>query len=150
MNNIKLTVDLDGKLPPIWIDANLIEQVILNMLVNAQHSIETSGSIVVKTRSVTKAAPTGDGSLSMAEIQITDSGCGISEKNLQRIFDPFFTTKEVGKGTGLGLSVSHGIVKAHGGTIEVESKVGTGSTFHILLPLQPAKDAAIQSVGSDR
>ena len=76
----------------------------------------------------------------MAEIDITDTGCGISEKNLQRIFDPFFTTKEVGRGTGLGLSVSHGIVKAHGGSIEVESTVGKGSSFHVYLPVGPAGD----------
>ncbi len=73
----------------------------------------------------------------MVEISIVDTGCGIPEKNLQRIFDPFFTSKEVGKGTGLGLSVSHGIVEAHGGMIEVESKVGEGSTFRIFLPLTP-------------
>ena len=74
----------------------------------------------------------------MVEISIIDTGCGIPEENLQRIFDPFFTSKEVGKGTGLGLSVSHGIVKAHGGVIEVESKVGEGSTFRIYLPLDAA------------
>lgn len=150
LNNISLTVDLDENLPLIWIDANLIEQVILNMLVNAQHSIDSGGGIVVKTRSVTRATAKepGSGSLRMAEIEITDSGCGISEKNLQRIFDPFFTTKEVGKGTGLGLSVSHGIVKAHGGNIEVESKVGKGSTFRVYLPLRPAEDAASRSDGS--
>jgi len=73
----------------------------------------------------------------MVEISIIDTGCGISEQNLRRIFDPFFTSKDVGKGTGLGLSVSHGIVEAHGGVIEVQSKVGEGSTFSVLLPLLP-------------
>ncbi|TRZ67756.1 MAG: HAMP domain-containing protein [Rhodocyclaceae bacterium] len=150
LNNITLKVDLDGNLPPIWIDGNLIEQVILNILVNAQHSIENGGSIVVKTRSAMRpASPKRDHEfVPMAEIEITDSGCGISEKNLQRIFDPFFTTKAVGKGTGLGLSVSHGIVKAHGGTIEVASQVGKGSTFHVFLPLKAAPNGDIQDVGS--
>lgn len=141
LENIDLVVELDDKLPPIWIDANLIEQVILNILVNAQHSIENGGRISVRTRIVNpQTTAAGDAMLvPMAEIEIADSGCGISEKNLQRIFDPFFTTKEVGKGTGLGLSVSHGIVKAHGGSIEVESKVGSGSTFRVFLPLRPVE-----------
>ena len=78
----------------------------------------------------------------MVEISIIDTGCGIPEENLQRIFDPFFTTKEVGKGTGLGLSISYGIVTAHGGTIEVESRVGTGTTFRIYLPIEPRPDDA--------
>jgi two-component system NtrC family sensor kinase len=73
----------------------------------------------------------------MVELSIIDTGCGIPEKDLKRIFDPFFSSKEVGKGTGLGLSVSHGIVKAHGGAIEVESTVGEGSAFRIYLPLNP-------------
>jgi signal transduction histidine kinase len=71
----------------------------------------------------------------MAEIRVTDTGCGIPEENLQRIFDPFFTTKGVGKGTGLGLSVSHGTIAAHGGVIEVDSTVGVGTEFRIYLPL---------------
>ena len=73
----------------------------------------------------------------MVVISVVDTGCGIPEKNLRRIFDPFFTSKDVGKGTGLGLSVSHGIIEAHGGLIEVESKVGEGSTFRVFLPLNP-------------
>jgi signal transduction histidine kinase len=71
----------------------------------------------------------------MVEITVADTGCGISEEILQKIFDPFFTTKGVGKGTGLGLSVSHGTIEAHGGLIEVESKVGIGTVFRIYLPL---------------
>jgi two-component system NtrC family sensor kinase len=71
----------------------------------------------------------------MVELTIADTGCGIAEQDLPRIFDPFFTSKEVGKGTGLGLSVSHGIVKAHGGTIKAESEVGQGTTLRIYLPM---------------
>ncbi len=69
-------------------------------------------------------------------VSITDTGCGIPEHNRKKIFDPFFTSKAVGKGTGLGLSVTYGIVRAHGGTIEVESTEGVGTTFRILLPLE--------------
>jgi two-component system NtrC family sensor kinase len=79
----------------------------------------------------------------MVEISIVDTGCGIAENDLRRIFDPFFTTKGVGQGTGLGLSVSHGIVKAHGGAIEVESEVGVGTQFRVYLPLEsPASGEA--------
>jgi two-component system NtrC family sensor kinase len=85
----------------------------------------------------------------MVEISIIDTGCGIPEKNLKRIFDPFFTSKEVGKGTGLGLSVSHGIIRAHGGLIDVESTVGKGSTFRIYLPLKPPSGEA-ESSGSSQ
>jgi len=137
VNNIEITTDLDEELPAIWLDENLVKQVIMNMLVNAQHAIEDEGRINIRTRLIgagdcpdTIGEP-GD----MAEITITDTGSGIPENDLQRIFDPFFTTKGVGKGTGLGLSVSHGTIEAHGGIIEVESTVGKGTEFRIFLPL---------------
>ena len=137
LRDIEITVHLDRTLPPIWIDADQIKQVIMNMLVNAQHAVEEKGSITVSTRrSLDPRAPASEPK-PMVEISIVDTGCGIPEANLRRIFDPFFTSKDVGKGTGLGLSVSHGIVEAHGGLIEVESKVGEGSTFRVLLPLTP-------------
>jgi two-component system NtrC family sensor kinase len=121
------------------VDADLIKQVIMNMLVNAQHAIEHEGSITVRSRRFPqpKSPEPGGQPVPMVEISIIDTGCGIPENNLKRIFDPFFTSKEVGKGTGLGLSVSHGIVRAHGGVIEVESTVGKGSTFRIYLPQEP-------------
>ena len=71
----------------------------------------------------------------MVRITVSDTGSGISEENQKKLFDPFFTTKEVGKGTGLGLSVTYGIVNSHGGTIEVQSAVGEGTAFSVLLPL---------------
>ncbi len=142
--DIEIIMDLDRNLPAVWVDADLIKQVIMNMLVNAQHAIENEGGITVCTRRAPepKCAEPGMAAVPMVEISVIDSGCGIPEKNLKRIFDPFFTSKEVGKGTGLGLSVSHGIIRAHGGIIEVESTVGKGSTFRIYLPLEPpAADA---------
>ncbi len=148
MREAKISTELDRELPLIWIDANMIEQVIMNMLVNAQHAIEQrkrddgalDGRIVVRTRRAARdrAPNPGEAPEPMLEIEIEDNGCGIAEVDLRRIFDPFFTSKEVGRGTGLGLSVSHGIVKAHGGDIEVESSPGMGSTFRVFLPLHAA------------
>ena len=132
LRDIGITMDLDPALPLAWVDADLVKQVIMNMLVNAQHAIEEKGSITVRTRARAGAVPA-------VEIAIIDTGCGIAPANLTRIFDPFFTTKGVGKGTGLGLSVSHGIVTAHGGSIDVKSEVGSGTTFTVRLPVQPAE-----------
>jgi len=134
--DIDIIMDLEESLPAIWIDEDLIGQVIMNMLVNARHAIEGKGTIRVRTRNCPerqKSDETGERG-SMIEIAISDTGCGIPEDNLQRIFDPFFTTKSVGKGTGLGLSVSHGTVRAHGGEIEVDSTVGEGTQFRVYLP----------------
>lgn len=145
LRNIEITANLDRTLPPLWIDGDQVKQVIMNMLVNAQHAVEEKGDITVSTRRV--SGKTGE---PMVEISIVDTGCGIPEENLQRIFDPFFTSKHVGKGTGLGLSVSHGIVQAHGGRIEVESKVAEGSTFRVFLPLKPPVTEPGPNSGSDR
>jgi len=137
LRDIDISLDLDRSLPPIWIDADQIKQVIMNMLVNAQHAVEEKGSITIITQRARDPRAGASEHKPMVAISIVDTGCGIPEKNLKRIFDPFFTSKDVGKGTGLGLSVSHGIVEAHGGLIEVESKVGEGSTFRVFLPLTP-------------
>src|SRR5476649_3015290 len=145
--DIEIAMDLDPDLPQVWVDADLIKQVIMNMLVNAQHAIEDAGSITVRTRPcpAPKSPEPGMPSVPMVEMAVIDTGRGIPIQNLKRIFDPFFTSKEVGKGTGLGLSVSHGIVRAHGGAIEVESTVGNGSTFRIYLPLEPPAGEAESS-----
>ena len=148
LRDIEITLDLDPELPPVWVDADLIKQVIMNMLVNAQHAIEDEGQHhgphpPLPSR---RARSPAREPVPMVEIAIIDTGCGIPEKNLQRIFDPFFTSKEVGKGTGLGLSVSHGIVKAHGGTIEVESTVGRG----IHVPRLPARGSARRRDASEQ
>ena len=128
-----------------------MKQVIMNILVNAQHAIEEKGSITVRSRHAPETSGPGPGAKPepMVELSVIDTGCGIPEQNLKRIFDPFFTSKELGKGTGLGLSVSHGIVSAHGGWIKVESTVGEGSTFHVYLPVEPPP-GDVESGGSDR
>jgi two-component system NtrC family sensor kinase len=140
LQQVEISIDLDPGLPQIWGDADLIKQVILNLLVNAQQAIDGKGNITVRSRPCAGVASTGSEAVSMVEIAVIDTGCGIPQANLQRIFDPFFTSKEVGKGTGLGLSVSYGIVKAHGGKITVESVIGTGTTFRIYLPIMPPSD----------
>ena len=135
----RCTVERDfGDVPPIPCNAGRIGQVIMNMLVNAAHAIpETGGTVAVAT------ATEGD----HAVVTIRDDGCGMDAGTAARIFDPFFTTKAVGAGTGLGLSVSHGIVEEHGGRIEVASAPGRGTTFRILLPLQPAPAPAAGMIG---
>lgn len=138
LRNIDITLELDHALPQVWVDPNQIKQVVMNLLVNAQHAIDERGSITIRTRLL--PAPAAD-QVPMVEFSITDTGAGIPAENLQRIFDPFFTTK-TGKGTGLGLSVSHGIVEAHGGTIFVESQVGKGSIFRVTLPLVRAPEVS--------
>jgi two-component system, NtrC family, sensor kinase len=113
-----------------------INQVILNLLVNAFQAIESAhregGHIGVRTQRQ------GEEML----IEISDSGCGVPAEHLSRLFDPFFTTKDVGEGTGLGLSITHNIVTAHGGRIEVESQPGQGSCFRVYLPLRERRQQA--------
>jgi signal transduction histidine kinase len=104
-----------------------INQVFLNLLMNALQACSRGGSIRVRTQ----AEPGG------GRVDVEDTGCGIKPEHLPRVFEPFFTTKPVGQGTGLGLSISYGIVREHGGTIEVESTVGRGSVFRVRLPSQP-------------
>lgn len=120
-----------GDLPEIECLPSQLNQVFMNMLVNAGQAIETKGVITIRT------AVEG----SVAHISISDTGKGISPENLQRVFDPFFTTKAVGEGTGLGLSLSYGIVQKHNGRIEVTSEVGVGTSFHIWLPVRRANQA---------
>ena len=113
-----------GQLPPVRCVAAQINQVVLNLLLNAVHAIEHKGSITVRTGC----------DAATAWIEVADTGKGMTPEVLKRIFEPFYTTKPVGQGTGLGLSLSYDIVKKHGGRIEVSSEPGHGSTFRIILP----------------
>jgi PAS domain S-box-containing protein len=132
-NNIGICVNLASDLPQIMADYHQIQQVVLNIIINAEQALVESkrrGRITVTTSLVKHNI----------RISIGDNGPGISNDNIGRIFDPFFTTKEVGKGTGLGLSVCHGIVTAHSGKIYVESQEGKGSTFVVELPAIAGKE----------
>jgi signal transduction histidine kinase len=121
-----------GDLPIVTGFPQQLNQVFMNMLVNAAQAIEKSGEIKITTAVVAD----------MVEIRISDTGCGIPEENRSRIFDPFFTTKDVGKGTGLGMNIAYNIIKKHKGDIRVESKVGEGTTFIVRLPAA-AETAAV-------
>jgi signal transduction histidine kinase len=109
-----------------------LEQVLLNLIVNAAQALAEEGTIRVRT------AARGE----EVVIAVADDGCGIAAELLDRIFDPFFTTKPAGEGTGLGLSISHEIVRRHGGRIEVRSQPGRGSEFLVMLPAAPGSLAA--------
>jgi len=121
---IRMVREMDRDLPEIVGDASQLHQVLVNLVVNAIQAMPHGGTLTVRT-----LKRNGE-----AELVVEDTGTGMSEEILKQIFVPFFTTKQVGQGTGLGLAVVHGIVTAHGGTIEVESKVGKGTRFRVRLP----------------
>jgi signal transduction histidine kinase len=127
LNQVRPEADLDTTLPLLSANANQLQQVFINFLVNAQQAMEgKKGTIRITTRRA-------EGNT--VELRFADTGPGIPEEIRKRLFEPFFTTKPVGKGTGLGLSVSYGIIKDHAGEITVESEVGKGTTFVVRLPL---------------
>ena len=130
-NEIKYKAEVTkeyGNLPPVQCLPSQLNQVYMNLLVNAAQSMRSRGAIRIATG-------TRD---DCVWVKISDTGSGIPEANIPRLFDPFFTTKPVGQGTGLGLSLSYGIVKKHNGRIDVESQVGVGTTFTIVLPIVQA------------
>ena len=129
----KCTVEKDyGDLPQIHCNLGQLNQVFMNILVNASHAIEEKGTITISTRHIDNHNNTEE---EYIEIKISDTGSGIPEDKLTRIFEPFFTTKPVGKGTGLGMSIAYDIIKKHRGEIFVESELGKGTIFTIQLPL---------------
>ncbi len=134
-HNIKITTELTPGLPDIRGDASQLEQVFMNLLINAADAMNDRGSIKIATR-MQRVDDTD-----YVEIEFTDTGPGIPEEYMDRLFEPFFTTKPPGKGTGLGLSVSHGIVKKHGGHIRVRSTPGKGTSFFIRLPVPAKQDS---------
>ncbi len=127
MQQIKIKKELASDLPKINGNSNQLQQVLLNLLINAEHAMEGSpGTVTVSTRLIGSE---------QIEIAVRDTGPGIPENILHKLFEPFFTTKPTGKGTGMGLSVSFGIIKDHGGEIRPESKPGDGAAFIITLPI---------------
>lgn len=126
-------VELDrdyGELPLVDCYAGQLNQVWMNLLANAAQAVKNGGKVRVATRQ--------DGETVI--ITISDTGCGIAPEHLKKVFDPFFTTKPVGEGTGLGLSVTYSIIERHGGTINVESDPGKGTTFTVVIPIDATRN----------
>ncbi len=137
--DIALDVRYASNLPPVFADAGMFEQVLLNLAVNAREAMPKGGRLDISLKTAAfnqnNASPHADARPgTFVALTVTDSGCGIARENLDHIFEPFFTTKDVGRGSGLGLATVYGIVKQHSGWISVESEVGRGTTFEIHLP----------------
>lgn len=127
LNNITLNLNIPDKIFYIKGNSSKLEEVFINIMLNAVHAMKDNGFLTIDI--------SPDGENKSVLVKISDTGHGIPEEDLKNIFEPFFTTKAVGEGTGLGLSVSHGIIKEINGEIRVESKVGIGSTFTVIVPL---------------
>jgi signal transduction histidine kinase len=128
-NGIDVERHLDPNLPEIMVDYFQMQQVFMNIIINAEYfmiKMHNAGTLTITTKKEN----------STVRISIADDGPGITPENLGRIFDPFFTTKEAGRGTGLGLSICHGIVSEHGGQIYVRSQLGKGATIFVDLPIK--------------
>jgi signal transduction histidine kinase len=125
LQHIQTVKELDPSLPNLMADFDQLHQVCTNLILNAIQAMPQGGKLTIRTSA-------GNGQLKM---EIHDTGCGISPKNMRKLFTPFFTTKQEVKGVGLGLAISYGIIQRHNGKIEVHSKEGEGTTFTICLPL---------------
>jgi len=125
--NVKIVTEFGADMPQIQADPAQLEAVFVNLITNAAEAMPEGGTLTLRTRS----GPAG-----LVTVEVADTGTGISPENLTKIFTPFFTTKKVGKGTGLGLAISYGIVKMHRGQINIQSEVGKGTTFIVILPIR--------------
>jgi signal transduction histidine kinase len=136
---VRLQTDF-GQLPPVLCHPGKLNQVFLNLLANAVQACDCGDSVTARTRfDASPPSPLPGTATGEVVVEVQDTGSGIRPEHRARLFEPFFTTKPVGQGTGLGLSVSFGVVRDHGGAIEVESEVGKGSTFRVRLPLRPPR-----------
>jgi two-component system NtrC family sensor kinase len=132
LEKVNFVCNLSPDLPSVQADPDQLEQVFINLFNNAAEAMSEGGSITVTTRMLDR---------SFVEIKLEDNGCGISAEDVGRLFTPFFTTKAPGKGTGLGLSIVYGIIKMHKGQITVESQIGRGTIFTIILPVELTRSA---------
>jgi two-component system NtrC family sensor kinase len=133
VDNIGVVLELDADLPPTTADSHQLQQVFLNLITNARHAmVERGGRGTLTLRTLVELGQSGE----LIRVEVSDTGIGIPEQDLQKIFNPFFTTKPVGQGTGLGLSICFGIVKEHDGQIWAESQLGAGTRVSITLPVR--------------
>jgi len=130
---VEFSVQVPPDLPPFRMDSEQLHQVLLNLVLNGVQAIESEGKLTIAAKVDTTGGP---GQADLVEISVSDTGAGIPPESLERIFRPFFTTKR--GGTGLGLSLCRRIIRQHGGTLTVESKLGKGSRFIIRLPMRAA------------
>jgi two-component system NtrC family sensor kinase len=143
---VQVRAELDAALPSIPGDDRKLQQVLLNLIVNAEYAMHRQETRVLSVRTAWEDAPDGGRVL----VEVTDTGTGMAPELVKHIFEPFFTTKPAGVGTGLGLSVSYGIIHAHGGTITVRSTPGVGSTFVVVLPIRAQQLPAPAPTSSGR
>jgi CheY-like chemotaxis protein len=151
---ITIHLQLDASVAIVSADAAQIEQVLMNLAINASHAMPTGGKLTITTQTVIldEAYCQGKEGLApghYARLSVIDTGRGMDRETLAHIFDPFFTTKELGKGTGLGLSMVHGIIQNHRGHISCTSKPGRGTRFDLLLPALPLDAEAANGEGPD-
>jgi len=125
--NIKIVKNFKPDMPMLFIDGDQIQQVFMNIVINAADAMAGNGGTLTIKTEVRNGG---------AEISFIDTGCGMTREQLSKLFTPFFTTKETGKGTGLGLAISYGIIQSHSGEIEAESEIGRGSTLKVKLPVE--------------
>jgi len=149
---ISVRTELEPDVPAISGDVSQIEQMLMNLVINARDAMPEGGELIIKTRMVDLTEGSlpilaGIRSGAYVHLSISDNGTGIPDGYIDRIYEPFFTTKEVGKGTGLGLAMVYGIVKEHKGYISVESEQGRGTTFHVYLPLSGTPDRQLRESG---
>jgi signal transduction histidine kinase len=135
--HITLSAVLDEELPPVEVDASLVQQALINLVINARDVLVDGGTITVRTRALLES------DASFAQLEVEDDGPGIDEAHRARIFEPFFTTKAVGKGSGLGLAMVHGTVAQHGGSVRVTSRPGSGSCFTLRFPAAVARPGSV-------
>ena len=145
--DILFQITLEPRLRRIKADRGQMEQVLLNLVVNARDAMPRGGALAIETRNVAPGLAEGGGAVvEHVALTVSDTGCGMDEETMARIFDPFFTTKEKGKGTGLGLATVYGVVEQSGGHIHVASETERGSRFSVFLPAL-AEEAAMDNVG---